>query len=86
MKTSTLCSLDPWQECQEGRLAFTSFLEDVERRCRERVMEESCRCHGMVFRPCRFDDGAGPSNAPPPPSGASGADAAGKDSANDALF
>jgi hypothetical protein len=48
------------------------------------VAEESHRGRGMV--PRWSDDGAGPANAPPPPSGASGADAAGDDSDEDVLF
>jgi hypothetical protein len=81
-----LPSFDASAQRQEERRTFTSFLEDAERRHRERVSKESRRCPGLVSR-CRSDDGAGPSNAPPPPpSGASGADAAGGDSDEDVIF
>jgi hypothetical protein len=55
---------------------ITYFLEDAERRRRrrKRVIEDRQRRRGLVDRPCRSDDGAGPSNAP------SGADAIGEDS------
>jgi hypothetical protein len=76
-----LASFDPWQD----RLTFTSFLEGTERRRRERVTEERRRRSRIVFRPRLGDDGAVPSNAPPPASGGSGADATGEDS-DDALF
>jgi hypothetical protein len=80
-----LASFDPWAERQEERLTFTSFLEDAERHRHERVSEERRRRRGMVSRrPGRFDDGAGPSNAPPPPSSASGIEATSKDSADNA--
>jgi hypothetical protein len=73
------------QREEEGH-TFTSFLEDAERRRRDRVSEESHRRCGMVSHR-RSNDRAGPSNAPPlPPSGASGADAAGGDSDEDILF
>jgi hypothetical protein len=78
---------DPWAERQEERMTFTSFLEDDKRHRRKRVSGERRRCHRMVSRrPGRSDDGAGPSNTPPPPLGASGADAAGEHSADDAFF
>jgi hypothetical protein len=80
-----LASFDPWQERQEDRLTFTSFLESTERRRRERVTEERHRRNRIVFCPRLGDDGAGLSNAPPPASGGSGADATGEDS-DDALF
>jgi hypothetical protein len=81
-----LPSFDASAQRHEERRTFTSFLEDAERRHRERVSEESRRRHGMVSRR-RSDDGAGPSNAPPPPlSGASGADATGGDSDEDVIF
>jgi hypothetical protein len=70
-------SFDASAQQLEERRTFTSFLEDAERCRRERVSEENRRRRGMVSRH-RSDDGAGLSNAsPPPPSGASGADAAG---------
>jgi hypothetical protein len=83
-----LPSFDASAQRQEERLMFTSFLEDAERRRRERVSEESRRHRGMVSRPPRgSNDGVGPSNAPPPPpSGASGADAAGGNFAEDVIF
>jgi hypothetical protein len=81
-----LPSFDASAQREEERRTFTSFLEDAERRYRERVSEESRRHCGMVSRH-RPDDGAGPSNAPPPPpSGASRADATGRDSNEDILF
>jgi hypothetical protein len=81
-----LPSFDALAQRQEKRCTFTSFLEDTERRHRERVSEGSRRCRGIVSRR-RSDDGAGPSNAPPPPpSGASGADTVGGDSDEDVLF
>jgi hypothetical protein len=70
---------------EEERGTFTSFLEDTERDRRERAIEENHRRRGMVSGH-RSGDRAGPSNAPPPPSGASGADAAGGDSDEDHLF
>jgi hypothetical protein len=83
-----LPSFDASAQRQEERRTFTSFIEDAERRRRERVSEESHRYRGMVSHPPRrSDDGAGSSNAPPPPpSGASGADVAGGDSDEDVLF
>jgi hypothetical protein len=83
-KLVPLASFDPWAERQEECRTFTSFLEDAERHRRERVLDESRRRREMVpRRPGRSDDGAWPSNAPPP-SGASGADAVGEDSADEA--
>jgi hypothetical protein len=81
-----LPSFDASAQREEERHTFTSFLEDAERHRREPVSEESRRCRGMVS--CRrFDDGAGPSNAPlPPPSAASGANTVGGDSDEDVLF
>jgi hypothetical protein len=73
------------QRAQERR-TFTSFLEEAERDRHQRAAEENCRHRGMVSSRLS-DDGAGPSNAPPPaPSGASVADATGEDSDEDHLF
>jgi hypothetical protein len=80
-----LPSYQPWHECQEDRLTFTSFLEDAERRRRKRVTEERNRRRRMVSRPRRSDDGAGPSNATPPPP-PSDVNAAAEDSEDDVLF
>jgi hypothetical protein len=82
-----LASFDPWAERQAERLTFTSFLEDADRHRHEHVSDERRRRRGMVsHRPGWSYDGVGPSNAPPPPSSISGADATGEDSADDALF
>jgi hypothetical protein len=73
------------QRAQE-RCTFTSFLEEAERDHRQRAAEENRHRRGMVSGRLS-DDGAGPSNAPPPaPSGASVADSAGEDSDQDHLF
>jgi hypothetical protein len=81
-----LPSFDASAQQEEERRIFTSFLVDTERDHRDRTLEENRRHCRMVSR-CQSDDGAGPSNAPlPPPSGASGADAAGGDSDEDHLF
>jgi hypothetical protein len=80
-----LPSFDASAQREEERRTFTSFLKEAERDRRQRAAEENRRHRGMVSgRPS--DDGAGPSNAPPPPSGASGADVAGEDSDEDHLF
>jgi hypothetical protein len=57
----------PGQEREEDQRIFTYFLEDTERRCRERVREERQRRRGLVDRRRQSDDGAGPSNAPSAP-------------------
>jgi hypothetical protein len=80
-----LPSFDASAQREEERCTFTSFLEEAERDRRQRAADENRRRRGIVSgRPS--DDGAGPSNAPPPSSGASGADAAGEDSDEDHLF
>jgi hypothetical protein len=54
----------PGQEREEDQRIFPYFLENTERRCRERVGKERQRCCGLVDRRRQSDDGAGPSNAP----------------------
>jgi hypothetical protein len=81
-----LPSFDASAKREDERRIFTSFLEDAERHHRERASEENRRCRGMVSRRWS-DDGAGSSNAlSPPPSGASGADAADGNSDEDVIF
>jgi hypothetical protein len=62
--STPLASYHPWQERENELRNFTSFLEDAERRCCDRVREEWQRRRGMADRPRRWDDGASPSNAP----------------------
>jgi hypothetical protein len=82
-----LPSFDASAQREVEHRTFTSFLEEAERDRRQRAAEENRRCRGMVSSRSS-DDGVGPSSAPPPLSGASGADAAGagEDSDEDHLF
>jgi hypothetical protein len=80
-----LPSFDASAQREKEHHTFTSFLEEAEHDRRQRAAEENRRRRGMVSGRLS-NDGAVPSNAPLPPSGASGADAAGEDSDEDHLF